>query len=482
MHLKKIFFFNNTLKQTFLKNTFWLSAGELLAKLFKFFLIPLSARLLGPEKFGLLGYVITLATAFFIFSDFGLGGIFAREYRKENVSKETLISTLFVIKMVLLFGALIVASAAYFTIRDVDVQKIYFIILATVFFDELKKIGFLIASSEQRTEYRFSALIVESSLTTVIGLYVLYTLPTLIGIAWAYFFGNLASWLVTLFLVRKYLPKRINTTLDQMVIMLKTSVPFLLTTGLTLFMVTTDSLFVKWFLGAKSVGYYQAALRLVQLGFLFVYVVNLSLYPIMSGLYNQKKQLSEVLKQGLGVLLMVGIPLFIAGEVLATQIFLTVFGKAYTPSINIFRILLFSLLLEFILSLVNNTLLVLRQEKANLKISGLALIINAVLNLLLIPIIGIKGAVLATVIAKTIDLFLTWILCKKNLSGYSLFPSFSIIHLAAGLVMGIQLFGCYHSGINLYINSAMGILTYVTCLILFREPQVWRLFALIKKL
>lgn len=482
MRLKKIFFFNNTLKQTFLKNTFWLSAGEFLAKLFKFFLIPLSARVLGPEQFGILGYVITLATAFFIFSDFGLGGIFTREYRKENASKEALISTLFVIKMVLLFAAIAAASAAYIMIQDTAVQKIYFIILTTVFFDELKKIGFLIASSEQKTEYRFSALIIESGLTTVIGLYVLYTLPTLIGIAWAYFFGNLASWLVTFFLVKKYLPKKISTNINQVITMLKTSVPFLLTTGLTLFMVTTDSLFVKWFLGAKSVGYYQAALRLVQLGFLFVYVVNLSLYPIMTGLYNQKKQLSEVLKQGIGVLLMVGIPLFIAGEVLATQVFLTVFGKAYTPSINIFRILLFSLLLEFVLSLVNNALLVLRQEKANLKISGLALIINAVLNLLLIPIIGIKGAVLATVIAKTIDLILTWILCKKNLAGYSLFPSFSVIHLASGLVMGIQLFGCYHAGMNLYLNGTIGILTYCVFLILFREPQVWRLFALIKKL
>ena len=482
MQLKKILFLNGTLKQTFLKNTFWLSAGELLAKLFKFFLIPVSARLLGPEKFGIFGYSIALVGAFFIFSDFGLGSLFTREYRKENAEKEALATTIIVIKSVLLFGALVVASIAYVTLKDPAVQNIYFLVLGTVFLDEIKKIGFLLAMSEQKTEYRCLALVTESGITTLIGLYVLYTMPTLLGFTWAYFWGNAASCLVTFLLVKKYIPKQMIIKWDQIKTMLKVGFPFLLTTGLTLFMITTDTLLVKWMLGATSVGYYQAASRLIQIGLILAYLINVAIYPILSGLHQQKKQLSIVLKQGLGALLMFGIPIFIAGEVLSTQVFLKVFGAAYVPAIVVFQILLFTLLIDSVLFVINNTLLVLNQEKKNLKISALALVINGILNILFIPIIGIKGAALATVIAKTIDLILTWILCKKIFSGLSFFPVYSVIHLVSGIAMGIQLYGCYYAGIDLYLNCAIGILTYVTCLILFREPQVWRLFALIKKL
>ena len=480
MTLKEQLFENRSLKQIFLKNTFWLTVAEGLSKFFKFFLIPLSARMLGPEKFGILGYTISLLATVYIFSDFGLASIFIREFKKQETTKDRLFSSLLIIKSVLLVLSTLAAVACYFWIDDPQVRTIFFIILGTTAFDQAKKLWSTISEANSKMHYRGVGLVSESAITTLFGLYVLATHPSIIGIAWAYFWGNSISFFIMLFLVRREIP--IPLILDKPLIrrILKLCIPFLLIIGISFLLISTDTLLIKWLLGATEVGYYQAAAKFIQFGLIVPYLVNIALYPIMSSLHNQHKRLAEVLKQSIGALLMVAIPALIGGLILGKPIVLKIFGHAYTPSIIIFKILLFSLFIEFLLTLINNTLLVLNQEKANLKISTAALVMNILLNLILIPFIGIKGSALATVFAKTFDITATYWLCAKTLKGYRIFPAHTIIHVLAAGLMAIQLIILNNLHVPVILNASIAIGTYSLGLVFFKEPQVWRAITILR--
>jgi len=70
--IKSFLFENKTDKQTIMKNTFWLMLAEGVSKWGMFFITILIARLLWPEQFGILSFVMSFVAMFIVITDFGL--------------------------------------------------------------------------------------------------------------------------------------------------------------------------------------------------------------------------------------------------------------------------------------------------------------------------------------------------------------------------------------------------------------------------
>jgi O-antigen/teichoic acid export membrane protein len=478
--LKSKFLQNNSLKQVFLKNTFWLSAAEFLSKCFKFFLVPLSARLLGPENFGIYGYATTLMATYFLFSDFGLGSLFLREYPKGEHPKSKLLANTLVIKSVLITLAVIGASTGYVFVKDPAAKTIFFIVLITTTLDHIKRIWGMISEAELKMEYRATALLLETGTTTLLGIYLLKKSATLTHLATSYAVGTGLGFLLMLFYIRNYLPKKWELDFSIIKKMLRLSLPFLLTSSVSIFLLSTDTLMVKWLLGATQVGYQQAAIKIIHMGAIIPYIINTAIYPMAAKFASEKAKLSLIIKQGLGLLLMIAIPITIAGILLGKSIIHIAFSSAYAPAIIVFQILLISLFIDFSLYLLNNTLLILNQHVRNLQISTLALVCNISLNLILIPRMGIIGSAIATLIAKSLDLALTALLFKKMFEKESVFPKYTYIHVISGIVMGATIV-LIHPHTGFILTSTIAALVYITTLVILKEPQVVRLMTLLTK-
>ena len=127
---KSLFFSNQQLSQIIFKNTSWMISANVIAKLFKFAMMIVVARELGPGLFGSFNYVIVLSAMCFILSDVGLNLLIIREFQEKKNHIPTLVATGFSIKLLLILINIIIAYTLYFFIDPL--LKLPFIILCVI--------------------------------------------------------------------------------------------------------------------------------------------------------------------------------------------------------------------------------------------------------------------------------------------------------------------------------------------------------------
>jgi len=206
---------------------------------------------------------------------------------------------------------------------------------------------------------------------------------------------------------------------------LKFSLPTLLSNVSYWFVTSIDKYLVGFFLGTLFVGYYAPAYSLGNLITFFILPISFVLFPAVSKSYDEQKidQVRTKLRYSLKYFLVIAIPAVFGMSVL-TQSLLEIFttkeialqGLLVTPFIAL-SILFYgaSDVFSQILTLVKKT-----------KIVGvtwaLAALLNIMLNLFLIPSLGIFGAALATLAAYLFAFTIDWqvivkiILCSAAMS------------------------------------------------------------------
>ena len=118
--IKKFLFQNTEIKQTVIKNAFWLSFGEITGKLFKLIIVVFATRRLGVEGWGIFSYALAFVSFFYLFGDFGINTFATRELTKNTPEKYKHISTSFIIKagfLILFFIASIIFAPHFGKIK-----------------------------------------------------------------------------------------------------------------------------------------------------------------------------------------------------------------------------------------------------------------------------------------------------------------------------------------------------------------------------
>ena len=82
------------------RNVAWAMLGKAVSMVGVLFVGILVGRYLGPEKYGLMNYVISFVALFEILSEFGLGNIEIRELAKEPEARDAIMGTCFALRMV----------------------------------------------------------------------------------------------------------------------------------------------------------------------------------------------------------------------------------------------------------------------------------------------------------------------------------------------------------------------------------------------
>src|ERR1700690_1285102 len=104
-YLKK---FNLSLNhKLIINNVYWAMMGKSVNIISGLLVGVFVARYLGPDKYGVMSYVISYVTLFSILSTFGLDSIEVRELSKKLISKERLLGTAFIIRLILALGTIL---------------------------------------------------------------------------------------------------------------------------------------------------------------------------------------------------------------------------------------------------------------------------------------------------------------------------------------------------------------------------------------
>jgi O-antigen/teichoic acid export membrane protein len=164
---------------------------------------------------------------------------------------------------------------------------------------------------------------------------------------------------------------------------------------------SSDRYLVTYFLGLGSVGVYSAACSIGNLIQLLVSPLQLILLPEISKLFDENKidKVRTYLSHSLRYFLLITIPAVFGISALAKPLLGVFTTQDFLSGWFVIPIIAFSGLLAGIFQIFVNIMFLVKETKSITYINIVAAASNVLLNLLLIPSIGIGGAALSTLIS-----------------------------------------------------------------------------------
>ena len=235
-----------------------------------------------------------------------------------------------------------------------------------------------------------------------------------IGVVYAYVLSIAATCVVFVIYLMKKLPLSIrsgsSTTNPMTKELLFFSVPLLAVTALQMIMSWTDTLMLGYFKTPDAVGVYNAALPLASLLSMSLSSMSFIYIPVITQLYS--KNLIGELKRCYVILtkwiFLLTLPIFLVLFLFPDVVLNLLFGSRYIGASVALQILALGFFLNICLGFTYNTLLVLGKSNFLMWTFVISAVINVILNVVLIPPMGIFGAAIASatslIVAKLLNL------------------------------------------------------------------------------
>jgi len=404
------------------KSSMIVFVGLFFSKVFTYVYRIVIARHFGPEIYGVFSLATMILGLLVALSSLGLVEGLLR-YIPWYIAREKKKEALYLIRLsfcVTLFfgifsGGILFLSSEYISINlfhspdlilffKIFSLIIPFYILANLFLTVIQaygKIGW----------YSFILNILQNLVKTLFLILFIYLGVSESSIIFSYSLGIMAMFLVSYFYCKYKLSLKLisfRSTIEKKRSVRKEfflfSWPLLFYSLVSLIFFWVDSFFIGYFLSPLEVGLYNAA---VPLALLLSFTPELFIklfFPLITRELSKKNDgaIRELSKQVQKWILLINIP-FALLLVFFPEIFINFFfGSEYLASASSLQILALGGLIISFLWVPNSLILAKGKSKLILYNILFALGVNIILNILLIPLYGINGAAIGTVISKVI--------------------------------------------------------------------------------
>lgn len=399
----------------YFKNTSWLFAEKILRMVVGLFVGIWVARYLGPEQFGLFSYAQSFVALFTAFAALGLDSIVVRELVKDESRRDELIGTTFWLKMMGAIGVLsILAIAINFTSNDSYTNILVFIIASASIFQSFNVIDFYF-QAKVLSKYVVFANTISLLVSSAVKILLILNQAPLVAFAWVVLFDSiiLALGLIYFYFAQKhsFLFSEFKFHVSTAKFLLKDSWPLIFASMAMMMNQKIDQVMIKEFLDAEQVGYYAAAITLIDILILLPFVASKSIFPLFVKSYEvDKKRFEEKIVWAYRVFFLATLLPALGIYFLADGIIELLYGSVYSQSVEVLKIYCFLLLFSSIgaINMLYLRTLNLQKKAMNRQLSNV--LINITLNYIYIPVYGIEAAAytsLFSIIFTTIiyDLF-----------------------------------------------------------------------------
>jgi len=454
-----------------ISNSLFIYAGRVVNLIFNFFIFVYLANYLGESDFGRLSIAIAYIGTFDIIANFGLNQILVRELSGPQIKQGPLLGSGILFKIFLSLLAVLIALALLPLMGyPAETMKLVGIMAVTLFVSSKLSSTRTIFESIFQAQLRmafpilcnmmdnaiFAMLVLVAAYFFKIGLtgmaiiYVACNLPGAVWLIWRFFRCHQVEWrpqwLIIKELMRETLPLAVYLFFS------------ILTTKI-------DVLMLSWMRHESEVGIYAAATRLVYpLSFLST-SLTISLFPLLSKYHEMNREKFFALARR-GTKYVFIIALFVSGVLtsVADAIIHLLYVPAYATCIPAFRVLLLSLGFSFIYFFFIDILISARKQKMVTAAMAAAFVVNVLLNLLLIPKMGILGAGYAKLLSSAVALICLYLMLHFQVKIYSILPWPQLLLLTVAL-LAVQ---WWLSGIHLIFHLLFSFIFFLAFLWFFR--------------
>jgi len=191
---------------------------------------------------------------------------------------------------------------------------------------------------------------------------------------------------------------------------------FLTSTGFTVF-ATADTILIGYFLTNADVGIYRVAYQLTGIATLVCIAMNTALFPRISR-WNTDGDLHAIesaLPRAVTFSLLLAIPIVTGGILLGERLLYFFYGADFAAGTPAIGVLLIMQVVYVFVTLQITCLNAMDRPKHSFAATSLAAAMNIGLNVILIPLLGILGAALATFISFILTAILSYMYLSRHL-------------------------------------------------------------------
>ena len=208
---------------------------------------------------------------------------------------------------------------------------------------------------------------------------------------------------------RKHYTKKINVSISKLKVILSASYPFIFSAVLATIYAQTDRVMLKNMVDNSSVAYYSVAVTLAGLMSIVTSAIIEGFRPEIIGSFNSgnQKLYEKRLTQAYAVTFWICIAYGLFISVFAKQIILLLYGEKYLPAVPALSLIVWYTSFSYF-GTINNIYMVAENKQKWVQVTTLiGALTNVILNVILIPSIGIVGAAAASLATQFIGNFIT---------------------------------------------------------------------------
>ena len=240
--------------------------------------------------------------------------------------------------------------------------------------------------------------------------------------------------------------------------------PLVLSSLLGLVIFNSDFFFLRFFRDSATVGTYATAYLLIGFCINLGHSYSMSLLPAITKLKGDPGAELKLYHNALAQVFAGSFPVAVGGCLVASQLIPVVFGAQYAPASAALQILIWSIPIALTRHVAQTVMVAHEGQKRMLAHAATAAGTNVALNLMLIPLWGMRGAATVTVLTEAVRVIPMLVDLKR--SGLPMAPPARFVRvLAAGGVMALTLALCGFR--NLWLAIATGAVAYPLALYFF---------------
>lgn len=396
--------------------------AEIMARLSMFGFFLVMARVLGPEEVGYYAAVFSFLAIFLVFSDLGLNLTSLRELSRNPANLPVILRQVVPLR-VLLTGVFILIgyfSALLWSWSPAEQALIPAVIAFLAIGSLLDGLYHLLQAFDWQIEE--SVLKISQRIgTAVAGVLILFMVKSLSLALWA---GVGVQTIVLLigigwFLVKKRLVQNVwNRKADLKVsALLRLALPLGLSAFLTLIYLRIDMVMMKAFgIGADWIGQYQAVARVHDFSHTISVLAFSTLVPTLNRWYaDQDTRFNDWLNRSIRLLVVCASLVPSILFFLADSTFAGLFGEDFRRSGAMAQVLLWGLIPMAVNLVLLHRLLIEGTTGSSLFATACSVVLNVTGNYLLIPVYGVTGAAISTVVSETGLMMVLLVLVNKQM-------------------------------------------------------------------
>lgn len=396
------------MKNKTVRNASWLIGGRIVHVILSFVIGLLSARYLGPNNYGLINYAAAYCTFFASFCTLGINSLIIKNFiDKPNEEGETIGTTL-VLRLISSILSMISIVGIVFIVDGNEPVTLAVVALycLSLIFHVFDTFNYWFQAKLLSKYYAIATLV--SYL--IASAYRVVLLITGKSTQWFAIANSVDYCIVAVLLLAFYKlnggPK-LSFSIKKAKELLSVSFSYILSGLMVAIYGATDKLMLKQMLDETSVGYYSLASSISVMWVFILSAIIDSMKATIMKYHNEDKAMYEKMNRKLYALIfylsffaslfiMIVAPLFIK----------IVYGEAYMPSVTPLRIVVWYVAFSY-LGVARDIWIICEKKQKYLKFLYLgSAALNVVLNYIMIPIIGVSGAAIATVLTQFSTIFI----------------------------------------------------------------------------